>query len=279
MNSKGGDIIKAMNGSVSGKLPEEALQQRMIESRAEELKDELVYYAREDGARTVAQISADLIPELKRAGTAVACDVTLEQIAGSLKRIGIDHVVSADCAAQEAQSRAEALLDENLGKKPLILSNDPAAWKVLWQDCSALSDHFVFYPAELELFGASARREFSAEKVFVFGVLGPDAAEAAANGDIDIAFTPHELCRILVRTGAEPDAAFACAPERYPVSPVSGKYGKLLEKLNRNLDAEPETITVSADGRELRCALCRNLGQARRAIETIDQYDVIRVIA
>lgn len=268
--------MEAVNGSVSGRLPESILQQHMIENRAAELRDELVYYAQALGAKTVAQISADLIPELEHAGTRA---VTLGQIVGSLKRIGVDHVVTADCAAQEAQSRAEALLDENLDKKPLILSNDPAAWRFLWQHFSDRSGHFAFYPSELELFGEAARSTFGAEKVFAFGVLGSDAAEAAANGDIDLALTPRELSRILAHTGAEPDEALVSAPEGYPVTPVTGKYGKLLEKLTRNLDTEPETITVSADGNDLRCALCRNLEQARRAIEAIDRYDVIRVIA
>ena len=43
-------------------------------------------------------------------------------------------------------------------------------------------------------------------------------------------------------------------------------------------DADFEPVTVTADSRELRCALCHNLGQARRAIEA-GGFDVIRVIS
>ena len=42
--------------------------------------------------------------------------------------------------------------------------------------------------------------------------------------------------------------------------------------------ADFEPVTVTADGRELRCALCHNLGQARRAIEA-GGFDVIRAIS
>lgn len=246
---------------------------------AEEHKDELVYYAHEDGTKTVAQISKELIPELEHVWKAQPGTVTLEQIAGSLKKIGIDHVVSAEFSEQAAQSRAESLLDEKLGGKPLILSNDPAAWKFLWKNFSQLSDHFAFYPSELELFGDAAREHFGADKVFAFGPIGPDAAETAENDDVDIAVNPRELYRIMVRTGSEPNPKRVSTPERVPMPAVSGKYGRLLEKAARSMDAEPETFTISVDGTVLRCALCHNLGQARMAIGEIAQYDVIRVIS
>ena len=246
---------------------------------AEEHKDELVYYAHEDGTKTVAQISEDLIPELERVWKAQPGTVTMEQIAGSLKKIGIDHVVSAGCAEQAAQSKAEALLDEKLGNGPVILSNDPAAWKFLWKNFSQLSDHFAFYPSELELFGTAAKEHFGADKVFAFGPIGPDAVETAENDYVDIAVNPRELYRIMVRTGSEPNPKRVSTPEQFPASPVSGKYGRLLEAVSRSMDAEPETFTLTVEGREVRCALCGNLGQARKAIAEPDPFDVIRVVS
>ena len=243
---------------------------------AEEHKDELVYYAHADGVKTAAQVDAELIPELERVWKAEPGTVTMEQLAGSLKKIGVDHVVDAACAAKATQSKAEALLDEKAGEK-LILSNDPAAWKFLWANFAALSDRFAFYPSELELFGAAARETFGAEKVFAFGAIGSNAVEAAENDDVDIAVNARELYRIMVRTGAEPNPRRVSDLEIWDAPAPSGKYGKLLEPISRNLDAEPEIITVEADGKTLHCAICRNLGQARRALETPDAYDVIRV--
>lgn len=246
---------------------------------AMEHKDELVYFAHKDGVKTVAQLDAALIPELERVWKCASGTVTPEQVAGALKKIGVDHVVSSECAAQCAQAKAEALLDERLGEgKPLILSNDPAVWKFLWANFREKSDKFAFYPSELELFGEAAKKEFGADKVFAFGAIGPDAVEAEENDYVDIAVNPRELYRIMVRTGAEPNAKRTAAVERCPMPAVSGKYGKLLDKLTRNLDAEPETFTITADGREVRCALCRNLGQARKAVTT-GGFDVIRVVS
>ena len=177
-------------------------------------------------------------------------------------------------------AKAEALLDERLSEgKPLILSNDPAAWKFLWANFKEKSDRFAFYPSELELFGEAARKEYGADKVFAFTPIGSAAVEAEENDYVDIAVNPRELYRIMVRTGAEPNAKRVSTPERYPMPAVSGKYGRLLDKLTRNLDAEPEIVTITADGREVRCALCHNLGQARKALAAIEQYDVIRAIS
>ena len=175
--------------------------------------------------------------------------------------------------------RIEALLDERIAEgKPLILSNDPAAWKFLWANFKEQAERFAFYPSELELFGEAARKEYGAEKVFAFTPIGSAAVEAEENDYVDIAVNPRELYRIMVRTGSEPNPRRTAAVERYPMPAVSGKYGQLLQKLERNMDADFEPLTVEADGRTLRCALCRNLGQARKAV-TVGGFDVIRVVS
>ena len=247
---------------------------------AMEHKDELVYHAHADGVKTVAQLDPALIPELERVWNAAPGTVTPEQIAGGLKKIGVDCVVDAACAEQEAVSRAEALLDERLAEgKPLILSNDPAAWKFLWANFAPLSERFAFYPSVLELFGAAARKHFAADKVFAFGRIGSDAVETEENDYIDIAVNARELYRIMVRTGSEPNAKRTSALERYPMPAVSGRYGRLLAPAARSMDAEPETFTIEADGRTLRCAVCGNLGQARRLLAELEAFDVIRVVS
>ena len=246
---------------------------------AAEHKDELVYFAHKDGVKTVAQVDAALIPELEKVWKCESGTVTVEQVAGALKKIGVDHVVSSECAARAAQAKAEALLDERLSeKKPLILSNDPAAWKFLRANFPEQSDRFAFYPSELELFGRAARQEFGADRVFAFTPIGISAVETAESGDLDIAGNSRERYRIMGRTGSEPNPRRVSTPERFDVPETSGKYGDLLLPMTRNLEPDYETVSVKAGRKNLRCALCRNLGQARRAIEA-GGFDVIRVIS
>ena len=246
---------------------------------AREHKDEVVYFAHKDGVKTVAQVTEDLIPELEKVWKCDPGTVTIEQVAGALKKIGVDHVVPADCAEQAANAAAEALLDERLGKAPLILSNDPAARKFLERTFPEQAERFAFYPSELELFAGAARERFGAEKVYAFTPVGASAVEAAENENLDFAVNPRELYRIMVRTGAEPNPGRLSVPERYDVPAVSGKYGALLQKLERNLEPDYETLSLTVAGREVRCALCRNLGQARKAVSGPESFDVIRVIS
>ena len=230
--------------------------------------------------KTAAQVDAALLPELERVGKAAPGSVTMEQVAGALKKIGVNHVVHADSAAQCAAAAAEALLDQRLSEgKPLILTNDPAAKKFLQQEFAALSDRFAFYPSELAIFGEAAREQFGADKAFAFTPVGTSAAEAAELDTVDIAVNSRELWRIMVRTGAEPHVRRTAALETVSGPRPSGKYGRLLERAEWSMDADYEAFTLSADGKELRCALCRNLGQARSAISRADAFDVIRVLA
>ena len=229
--------------------------------------------------KTAAQLDPALIPELERMWNRNPGSVTMEQIAGSLRKAGVDHVLSSECAARCAAAKAEALLEERLGAgEPLILSNDPDVWKFLWENYRQLAPRFAFYPPELELFGERARTVLGAELVLAFVSVGSAAAEAKESSDVDAVVDARGLYRILVCSDAAPSAECTAVVERFPMPAVSGKYGRLLEPLAKNDDADFEPVTVTADSRELRCALCHNLGQARRAIEA-GEFDVIRVIS
>ena len=245
---------------------------------AQEHKDELVYYAHREGIATVAQVSAALIPELERLLKVEPGTVTMEEIAGGLKKIGIDHVLCASAATERAKREAEALLDKNLGKAPLILSNNYAAQKFLTRNFPELQEHFLFYPTELQAFAALAAEKYPGAKRFAFGPVGSDAAEAAETGRADIAVNARELYRIMQRTGAEPNPKRVAELEE-KADRSESKYGRLLERLLWNMEREPERLTVTVSGKQLRCALCHNPGQARKALTELERYDVIRVIA
>ena len=241
---------------------------------AREHKDELVYYAHRDGVKTAAMISADLLPELERVMKRESGSVTLAEIAGALKKIGVDAVYDEAEAEEAARAQAEALLDEKLkASKPVILTQSFAAKAFLEKTFPDRKDSFLFCDSALAVFGAEKRESF--DQLFAFGPVGGDAMECEKTGCVDIAVNPRELARIMIRTGSEPNPKRTAACESLDLPKASGKYGKLLDKAVWNMDKEPECFEL--DG--LKCVICRNLGQARRALTGEESFDVIRVIA
>ena len=240
---------------------------------AMEHKDELVYYAHRDGVKTAAMISADLIPELERVLHREPGSVTLPEIAGALRKIGVDAVFDAAEAENAARARAEVLLDAKLSEgKPVILSDSFAAKAFLEKNFPERKDGFLFYDSALTVFGKAAE---AYDKRFAFGAIGGDAMECEKTGCVDIAVNARELARIMIRTGSEPNPGRTTASESLNLPKSTGKYGKLLEKAAWNMDKEAEIFEQGG----LKCAVCHNLGQARRVLTGEEHFDVIRVIA
>lgn len=238
---------------------------------AMEHKDELVYYAHRDGTTTAAAVSVDLIPELERVLKLKEGSVTLFEIAGALRKIGVDTVYDTHEAEEAAKAQAEKLLDEKLkAGRPVILTNSFAAKVFLEKNFPEKKDSFLFYDSPLSIFGQAAK----ADKRFAFGAVGNDAAECEKTGCVDIAVNPRELARIMIRTGSEPNpkrtAGFACLELPRP----SGKYGRLLDKTAWSFGRDPERFETGG----LKCAICRNLGQVRCVLDSGEVFDVIRVI-
>ena len=123
---------------------------------AMEHKDELVYYAHRDGVKTAAMLDAAVIPELERVLKLQPGSVTPEEIAGSLKKIGIDEVYDAADSGAAAEAEAETLLTEQLAKgHRAILTNSFAAKAFLEQNFPKRKESFVFYGSALAQFGAA----------------------------------------------------------------------------------------------------------------------------
>ena len=238
-----------------------------------EHKDELVYYAHRDGIKTAAAVSAELIPELERVLHRKSGSVSLPEIVGALKKIGVDTVVDSAEAEDAARAQAEKLLDERLGQgKPVILTNSFAAKAFLGKIFPDRRDSFLFYDSALAVFGRAAGEY---DKRFAFGPVGGDAMECDKTGCVDIAVNARELARIMIRTGSEPNPKRRAAPGTLGLPKAAGKYEKLLAEATWNMDAEPERFEEN----DLRCVICHNLSQARRALAEAERYDVIRVIA
>ena len=238
---------------------------------AMEHKDELVYYAHKDGMTTAAVVSVDLISELEHVLKLVPGSVTLLEIAGALKKIGVDTVYDSQEAEEAAKAQAEALLDEKCkAGRPVILTNSFAAKAFLEKYFPDRQSSFLFYDSPLAVFGKAVK----ADKRFVFGAVGNDAAECEKTGFVDIAVNPRELARIMIRTGSEPNPKRTAAFASLNLPKASGKYGTLLNKALWSMDDEPESFLL--DG--LKCVICHNLGQARKILEGNEAFDVIRVI-
>ncbi len=239
---------------------------------AAEHKDEIVYYAHKDGVATAAAVSVDLIPELERVLKLAPGSVTLFEIAGALKKIGVDAVYDTHEAEEAAKAQAETLLDKKLqAGKPVILTNSFAAKAFLEKNFPEKKDAFLFYDSPLAVFGRAAE----ADKRFFFGAIGSDAAECEKTDCVDIAVNPRELARIMIRTGAEPNPMRTAEFAALDLPRATGKYGRLLNKAAWSFDDEPEILEADS----LKCAICHNLCQARKALAETDRYDVIRVIA
>lgn len=241
---------------------------------AAEHKDELVYYAHRDGVKTAAVVSRELLGELERVMKRAPGSVSLAEIAGALKKIGIDEVYDAADAEEAVKAQVEELLEKKLkDRKSVILTNSFAAKAFLEKNFAARKDSFLFYDSPLACFGKAKKESF--DKLFAFGPIGSDAAECEKTGCVDVAVNPRELARIMIRTGSEPNPKRTADFAKLDGQKASGRFGRLLENADWNMDKEPEVFEL--DG--LRCVICHNLGQARRALTGDSGFDVIRVIA
>ncbi|MBO6041097.1 MAG: (2Fe-2S)-binding protein [Oscillospiraceae bacterium] len=239
-----------------------------------EHKDELVYFAHREGVKTAAVVSEKLIPELERVLKRESGSVTLPEIAGALKKIGVDAVFNAAEAEEAVTAQAEEMLRKKLeNSRGVILTNSFAAKAFLEKNFADRKDSFLFYDSPLACFGKAKRDSF--DKLFAFGSVGGDAMECEKTGYVDIAVNPRELARIMIRTGSEPNPRRTADFAKLDAPKASGRFGRLLEDADWNMDKEAESFEV--DG--LRCAICHNLGQARQALTDGRNFDVIRVIA
>ena len=79
----------------------------------------------------------------------------------------------------------------------------------------------------------------------------------------------------MVRTGAEPNPQRAFAPDAVEYDAPSGKYGKLLERVDWNRGLEPERFELTVGRKTYPCAICHNGAQLQAALDA----DIVRVIA
>lgn len=246
---------------------------------AREHKDELIYYAHKEGLETVALVDMALTPELARVLKLDAGSITRDMLAGSLKKIGIDRVYDAADFREAAKAKAEAMLESRAGEGTLILTDNYAVKKLLTSRFPELKDSFAFFPSAVEEFADYAKLKHAGAKLFAFGAVGCDSVEAEETRCVGFAVNSREFSRIMRRTGSEPNPRRTAALEKVELPVPTGKYGRLLDNIDWSLEPAPESFTLRVDGKELRCALCRNIGSAQELIrEQLSEFDIIRVV-
>lgn len=260
----------------------------------QEHKDELVYYAHDYKTYTAMQISEAAMEKLRfnlsRTAHPHSTEVSMEMLAGSLKKIGIDAVYSEAEAAAAAKAQATAILDSADFTKPVILTNSFAARNLLTKRYNSLSDSFVFYPSSQEAFGKLAREaakhnmgsEQEQVKVFSFTANNEDGAESLEEGCTDLTINADELLRIFQRTGAEPNSKRTAQLASFHVDSTISPYEALLADTAWSMEKEPKQLTVSVKGVERVAYVCTNLGQADDLLTKMQagicDADIIRII-
>lgn len=268
----------------------------------QEHKDEFIYYAHDYKTCTVMQISSEALGKLRnnlaRCAHQHYAEVTMEMLAGSLKKIGIDAVYDEKEAQEEAKQEAIALLEEADFTKPVILTNSFAAKNFLRKHYESLSESFAFYSSCQEIFGRLAGRKVRAAmpleqtelKVFQFASNNEDAAESLEDGTADLTVNANELLRIFQRTGAEPNENRTAELDSFGIRQTQTPYDEFLRPAAWSMETEPEKIAVPVKGKTRTAYLCTNLSQADRILQTMqngihastednrEPIDIVRII-
>lgn len=260
----------------------------------QEHKDEFVFYAHDYKTYTAMQISGAAMEKLRsnlaKTANPHSTELSMEILAGSLKKIGIDAVYSEAEAAAETKRQAADILEQADFSKPVILTNSFAAKNFLLKRYEALEDSFAFYDSVQKMFGKlaheAARKTMDAEqeqvKVFCLASNNEDGAESLEDGVTDLTINADELLRIFQRTGAEPDARRTAPLETFGIDPEVTPYEALLADAAWSMEHEPVRLTLSIKGKERVAYLCTNLGQADDLLSRIQagdcHADIVRII-
>lgn len=241
--------------------------------------DETVFYAHEYDVKTAALLDREVVTELERLFKAPEGSFSYEQVSAGLKKIGIDHVYSAQDASNAAWEKAGETIGSRLGKEPVIVTDDYSAKAFLTANYPELSSQFIFVDSAQKVFGDELCERQLGMKLWSVSAKNSNAAEAQDTGCVDFFVNARELFRLFKRTGVDP-------AKRKPES-IEDLFGasaptddfRVLTAGGWQLDGSAEELVFSCDGKSYKAAVCHNLSQAAKAIKNIAKYDLIRVIA
>lgn len=244
-----------------------------------EHKDEEIYFAHQYGTETAAMVCSCVLRPLEKLFGAPEGSFTYEQVIDGLHKIGIDHVYNPAFAKHTARWKAVEKLDKMIGKKCVIMAEDFAAQNFLEKNFSELKKQFLFYDSMQKAFGDYMHENFPETKLYHITSRNSYGAEAHETGDVDYFINVRELYRIFLRTGVNPGKRHGVELEELGEYKRCERYDALFSAGGWKLDGGIEELSFEEKGKTYKAAICHNLSAVKKAIENMDKYDVIKVIA
>ncbi len=247
----------------------------------EEHKDEVLLEAHSYKADAVAQISDNVIPELARLYKVDESEITGEKICAALHRNGFKKVINDAHAKSQAAAQAAKLIDENIGKGTVILTNSNAVKNFINKNFADMKDKVLTYDSPQTVFAEIAKELEDKKPVKTVNInnVKEFGAEALELSNVDYVLNARELYRIFLRSGGVPAKR---PPEAFDRiwDDAEVPYKELLADRAWSLGSEVEELEVMINGKECKCAVATNLGQVRRLLEGgYEKYDVVRLLA
>ena len=244
-----------------------------------EHKDEEIYFAHQYGTETAAMVCSCVLRPLEELFGAPKGSFTYEQVIDGLHKIGIDHVYNPSFAKHRARRQAVEALDKKLGKKCVIMAEDFAAKNFLDKNYPELKKQFLFYDSMQKAFGDYMHENRPDVKLYHITSRNSYGAEAKETGDVDYFINVRELYRIFLRTGVNPATRRGVELEELCEYERCERYDALFSAGGWKLDGGIEELSFEEKGKTYKAAICHNLGAVKKAIENMDKYDVIKIIA
>lgn len=242
--------------------------------------DEIIFFNHQYNTKTLVQVSANVLPEIRRLYKVERDDdITMEHLCASFRKLMWNHVITDDYAQSLShQKMAQAIED---GGKGVMVSNSRAVRNFVERYFPALVDQIQWAPSPQEILGTDIAARFAETdgvprddlKVTYVTNIKEFGAECEELHHVDFAINAREMYRMFLRTGGAPAMRYPCAFD-FVGEPVTTPYDKLFENV-WNMGQQPEEITLTVAGRELRCAIAHNLGQCRVLLEGNNVYDVM----
>ena len=257
----------------------------------QEHKDEVLYNTHSYDVSTAVQISSDVLPELTRLYKLKDGEISMNQVCSSLRKIGFDKVVTDEYAKAESARQAAEIIDEKVGKSPVIITSSHAVMNFVDRYFADMKDKIDVYESTQTIFGRVPGEDnaFGFDKpvrTVNISNVKEMGAEAKEIGNVDFVWNARELYRVFLRTGGAPHRKHSAAFDELGAGNAAngGKnvlpYSELLGDKEWTLTADYEEVAILADGKTYKCAVAHNLGQVRRLLEgDYRNYDVVRLMA
>ena len=250
-----------------------------------EHKDEVLYMTHSYDVNTVCQVSENVVSELTKLYGLDDGAISMEQICTALHKIGFDRVVTDEYSKNESARQAAEILENMIGKTPLILTSSKAVKNFVDEYFPDMKDKISFYDSAQTIFGRTIRESgaFNFDKpVKTVNItnLKEMGAEAEETGNVDYVWNARELYRVFLRTGGAPQRKSETGFDTLASDDVPAVYPELLGDKEWVLTSEYEETSINVNGSDYRCAIAHNLGQVRKLLEgDYKNFDVIRLLA